>query len=180
MNQQYTRICPICKEVVYHSSPDSLWHSNGVRCRKCSDKNGDRVNIGNKNGKWKGYNNLSMSYFNQIKRHSIKRGRECSITIDDVWNQFNKQNGKCVYTGIDLELPQRSRRKSNGNSSLDRIDSSRGYTKDNIQWVHKDINWMKQDFDQLYFIEMCDQVSKHSVVDNVVTPIDIFIKDNRV
>ena len=45
-------------------------------------------------------------------------------------------------------------------ASLDRIDSSRGYDADNIQWVHKDINWMKQDFSQSEFIAYCRRVSK--------------------
>ena len=40
-------------------------------------------------------------------------------------------------------------------ASLDRIDSSKGYTKSNIQWVHKDINKMKSDFSMLRFLELC-------------------------
>ena len=49
-------------------------------------------------------------------------------------------------------------------ASLDRIDSNKGYTKDNVQFVHKDINWMKQDFEQNKFIEYCKKVAnKHEI-----------------
>jgi hypothetical protein len=45
-----------------------------------------------------------------------------------------------------------------GTASLDRIDSSRGYTADNIQWVHKHVNLMKRSFNEEYFINTCKQI----------------------
>ena len=53
--------------------------------------------------------------------------------------------------------------KSKTTASLDRIDSSKGYTTDNIQWVHKDINIMKNDYGNDYFIEICKKVAKNNV-----------------
>mgnify|MGYP007044016634 CR=1 FL=1 len=46
-------------------------------------------------------------------------------------------------------------------ASLDRIDSSKGYIEGNVQWVHKDINWMKQDFNEEYFIFLCSEITKN-------------------
>ena len=43
---------------------------------------------------------------------------------------------------------------------IDRIDSSKGYVKGNVQWVHKNVNLMKGKFDQEYFIEMCKKITK--------------------
>ena len=40
-------------------------------------------------------------------------------------------------------------------ASVDRIDSSKGYIADNIQILHKDINVMKWDFTQDYFLHLC-------------------------
>lgn len=40
-----------------------------------------------------------------------------------------------------------------------RKNSSLGYTTENVQWVHKDINRMKSDFSDNYFIEMCSNVA---------------------
>lgn len=45
--------------------------------------------------------------------------------------------------------------KKNRTASLDRIDSSKGYLENNVQWVHKDINWMKQDYSHEEFLQYC-------------------------
>jgi uncharacterized protein YeeX (DUF496 family) len=50
--------------------------------------------------------------------------------------------------------------KQNAKRSLDRIDSKIGYVKGNVQWIHKHINNMKQDYDNDYFISMCELISK--------------------
>ena len=64
-----------------------------------------------------------------------------------------KQNKKCALSGIDL-IFEANHGKIEGNISLDRIDSQKGYTINNVQWVHKDINFMKQDFAENYFLDM--------------------------
>lgn len=47
-------------------------------------------------------------------------------------------------------------------ASLDRINSSIGYTIDNVQWVHKKINMMKMDLSQEEFINYCRLVVKNN------------------
>lgn len=49
----------------------------------------------------------------------------------------------------------------NGTASLDRIDNKLGYTKDNIQWVYRSVNFMKNELDQNEFIEICKQIAEH-------------------
>lgn len=46
--------------------------------------------------------------------------------------------------------------------SVDRIDSNKGYTKDNIWIVHKDVNLIKQDYDIKYFISMCKAIANNN------------------
>lgn len=48
--------------------------------------------------------------------------------------------------------------------SIDRIDSSVGYVEGNMQWVHKDVNRMKQEFSESYFIETCRLVCRQAGV----------------
>lgn len=43
-------------------------------------------------------------------------------------------------------------------ASLDRIDSTKGYIKDNIQWIHKDIQRLKLNFSQTKLIELCQLI----------------------
>ena len=49
---------------------------------------------------------------------------------------FLKQNKKCALTGLDIWFGISTKEKTHGKkeqtASLDRIDSSKGYTKDNV------------------------------------------------
>lgn len=47
-------------------------------------------------------------------------------------------------------------------ASLDRIDNTKGYIENNVQWIHKDINYMKQDFSMKQFLEYCETITKYN------------------
>jgi hypothetical protein len=81
------------------------------------------------------------------KIQSNSRRKNCSLTIDDLKEVWINQKGICPYTKIQLKLPVSS---SNPNpdisymmASVDRIDSSKPYIKDNIQFVSRNINYAK-------------------------------------
>jgi hypothetical protein len=103
---------------------------------------------------------------------------EFSITLEDVYNLWIKQDKKCALTGIPIDFKNQNFRQLTERpshikhkkkfkydlictASLDRINSDKGYIKDNIQLVHKDINMMKNDYDQDYFINMCNLISNN-------------------
>lgn len=46
--------------------------------------------------------------------------------------------------------------------SLDRIDNNKGYEEDNVQFLHKNINYMKWTHNQDDFIELCRKVIKYA------------------
>lgn len=120
-----------------------------------------RVNMTNNcgcepRGSWKGVGSLSQTFFGRIKRSAKIRNFDFDISIKYAWELYEKQNGKCALTGLDIPFGENTTDKND--ASLDRIDSSLGYTKDNIQWVHKDINIMKMDMNQEEFIKMCKLV----------------------
>ena len=53
-------------------------------------------------------------------------------------------NGKCAISGVDFDLLNYSNNRCNPFApSPDRIDNSKGYTLDNVQWVCHIINKMK-------------------------------------
>lgn len=172
MKKQYIRKCPNCGDELIYSSISSFSHCKNTICRKCANKYRESY-CGKANHKWGGYNGISLSYFNQIKKNAKKRNISFNLTIEDLWNVFVLQNEKCVFTGIKLELPKRTRKGCFGNASVDRINSSVGYIKENIQWVHKDVNYMKQDFDQKYFIELCKKISENDDVKNLIPVVNL-------
>lgn len=52
-------------------------------------------------------------------------------------------------------------RNKENTASLDRIDSSKEYTIENIQWVHVVVNYMKQSYPQEEFIKWCHIISNY-------------------
>lgn len=121
------------------------------------------LNSNGQSSRWKGFGEIRGCFFNSMKKGAIKRNFEFNITIEDIWNLFLKQNRKCALTGVYLSFGQNDKDHKAGKTtaSLDRIDSSKGYTIDNVQWVHKWINLMKQDMHDNEFITWCNLVSKY-------------------
>jgi hypothetical protein len=108
---------------------------------------------------WKGYKDIPQSHFRRIKDNANNRNIPFEIKIKDVWELFIKQNKKCVLSGLPLDFTCGGRElKHLGTASLDRIDSTKGYVKGNVQWIHKDVNWMKQDYSNDYFLSMCQKI----------------------
>lgn len=114
-------------------------------------------NRGNKNPTWKGFEEISASKLFEYKRNAKRRNLQFSVTPQELWEQFLKQNRKCSLTGLLLTFPQTVGDRT-ATASLDRIDNNKGYTKDNIQWLHKEINYMKSDLATEKFIEFCKMV----------------------
>lgn len=113
------------------------------------------------NIKYPNNTNIPTYLFTRAKRGAELRSILFDITIQDIALLWDKQDGKCALSGMTLYLAPSSRQaiKVPSTASLDRIDSSKSYTPDNIQWIHKDINIMKNNFEQDYFIELCRKIS---------------------
>lgn len=65
------------------------------------------------------------------------------------------------WTVIDNTLYEIKKGQSNITASLDRIDSSKGYVEGNVQWVHKDVNYIKQDLEESYFKKLCKLITEN-------------------
>lgn len=101
---------------------------------------------------------------NQFVSRTICRARNSNIifnvTTEELWNLYIEQRGLCNITGLKINLPKFSRDK-NWTASIDRIDSSKYYTLDNIQWIHKDINEMKWILNMNNFRYWCELIIKN-------------------
>ena len=117
---------------------------------------------GKNNGNWKGYEDIGASMFNYYKMNAKKRGINFNITIENLWDIYIKQNKKCPYTSIKLNLKNKKTSRLSINASLDRIDSLKGYELDNLQWVYKPINNLKNNMTHTEFLNMCLLISENS------------------
>lgn len=104
---------------------------------------------------FKGYEEISGSWFYRVKRNAHLRNLDFCISIQDVWDIYLAQSKQCALSGIVLSFEDHTENIA----SLDRVDSSKGYIKNNVQLVHKDINRIKLDFDQTYFISLCTRIA---------------------
>jgi len=67
---------------------------------------------------------------NTLLNDSKHRKIENTLTVDDVNEMFEKQNGLCYWFNIPL-VPS-NQKKHPQQPSLDRLDRNKGYTKDNV------------------------------------------------
>lgn len=107
--------------------------------------------------------NLSGQFWVRVKQGAKSRGKSFEITQQDAWGLFEKQKGRCALTGQPLILLPYHKDRKNNTASIDRIDSAIGYILGNIQWIHKDVNFMKQEFDQSYFVRLCHMIVDHEI-----------------
>lgn len=98
-------------------------------------------------------------YYQNIISSAKKRNIELLVSEDELFDLLVKQNFQCKFTGQKIALPQKYDER--GTASVDRIDSNKPYTLDNVQWLHKDVNLMKMDFDESEFVNWCDLISKN-------------------
>ena len=136
----------------------TLRFENNPKCKACGYRGRSNPH-GSNSVMWKGCGKLSGALWSHILQHAKARQLDVEITIKDAWEQFCKQSERCALSNLSINFGSRFR-KEEVTASLDRIDSSKGYTLDNIQWVHKDINKMKMNLLEEKFIYYCHLISE--------------------
>lgn len=157
-----TRLCRKCN---IEKPVDQFYTTNIYWCKKCKIKERDKWRKNNPEAlkqqrdqyfKSKAYSDKYNALENRFKvwqKSARIRKIEWNITIEDV----KKIPMKCLYTGIDLTLES----KKPNTISLDRIDSTKAYTPDNIALCCWRINKMKSTFSIYDFFYLCKEVTMH-------------------
>lgn len=78
------------------------------------------------------------------------------LNRDWLYALFKKQAGKCALSGVTLLIE----RKSPLSLSLDQIEPSKGYIKENLQWVAWAVNRAKGDMPTNMFLDMCKKITE--------------------
>ena len=105
-------------------------------------------------------NGVSISWFKKFEKNAKKGKIDFEISIDDVLKVYLDQGKVCSLSGIPIGW---TRMEKTHNISIDRIDSDKGYTTDNIQLVYPKINMMKFTYSQDEFIDLCRLVSNNTM-----------------
>lgn len=129
----------------------------GKVCKSCSNKQVDNCHRG-----W--HRGIRVSWFNKFRTGAETRGIEWGLTIDDVADLYEQQSGKCALSGDSIVFPEVGHPQK-ALASIDRIDSSKGYVKDNVQLLTRQVNMMKQSYSQQLFIETCMKIANKFTAD---------------
>jgi len=102
-----------------------------------------------------------MRLFKNKNRSS--KWRKGDISLEDLKNIWDNQNGICPFTGLKLFLPYDvtgwKGKKDSRKASIDRIDCSKGYIKTNIRYVSFMANIARNNYSDEELIEFCKAVA---------------------
>lgn len=101
-------------------------------------------------------------YWRGVIHNANKNNRVLEVTPIDAFVLLESQLFKCKMTGLPIDFADcaSNHLKGHTTASLDRIDSDKPYVLDNVQWVHKDVNLMKNILSHKRFCELCKAVAK--------------------
>lgn len=100
---------------------------------------------------------ITPRLWSNIIHGAKKRKIPLSVTVEEVWKLLNQQNFRCALSNEPIVMGKKTKDTT---ASLDRIDSNKGYVVGNVQWVHKDVNLMKNVLEQPRFIDLCKAIAK--------------------
>jgi len=129
------KTCKICGEI---KSTDNFYKSQrGLKCKDCTlqitrdYKKEKRKNSDfRKTEKIKQKERRTRLWQNTLINDSKKRNKEHNLTVEDINEMFEGQNGLCYWFNIPL-IPS-TQTKHPQQPSLDRLDGTKGYIKDNV------------------------------------------------
>ncbi|RTK96823.1 MAG: hypothetical protein EKK64_02905 [Neisseriaceae bacterium] len=164
--------CCICGKEFIRNNSEVLRNKRLGRNVYCSRKCFSTVSIKNipkENKKWhhlkKGSFVDNFSPFRWHYRNILKRSKEVSISLQDLKDQWELQKGLCPYTKWPLKnMSSYTNRleKTPDRASLDRIDSSKGYIKGNIQFVSLISQYAKNNWNENVIFDFAKAVLKEN------------------
>jgi len=148
---RYAKPCPQCGEEQTYLRKNYAEESLrlGKLCKGCSNKITENCSRGM-------YEAVRLSWVTKCKTGAETRGLQWDLSVEAIWQIYLAQNKVCALSGMPISWAEVGQTHT---ASLDRIDSSLGYTLGNVQLVHKDVNMMKQSYSNERFVELCKAVA---------------------
>lgn len=165
-NDKNQLICRKCKQ--YKDEDDfninkenTARNGRSTECKQCEGK---RKRLKREINSIEQINSFLRKLLNGCRNRVSNGYKNKNITIDiDIEyliSLYYKQQGKCAISGISM-TSIKGKGKHDTNISIDRIDSAKGYTKDNIQLVCSHVNMMKSNLDIQRLIYFCENIIKN-------------------
>ena len=161
--------CLVCKT----EKPLTEFYSNGcfadgvkkyrTRCKVCVLAKMQAENKQIYKTKSERRSSSPKNFISGILNHAAKRKQHLGFDIDMGYllSLYGQQRGLCAISGMDMTYLA-GHGKVHTNISLDRIDSSKGYVRGNVQFVCDYVNRMKSDLSQLDFVSWCRKIVEYN------------------
>ncbi len=127
--------CNVC--VIVKNNDDIYKSQRGLKCKECVLKiTREYKRKKRKDSEFKQKESIKQKerrvrlWQNTLINDSKHRKLENTLTIDDINQMYDEQNGLCYWFGIPL-IPS-DKKKHPQQPSLDRLDINKGYTKENV------------------------------------------------
>lgn len=160
------KLCSNCKEIKslneFYKSKKNLTQPYCKSCCKQSSKlsyltvrkNKEKTSIADRLY-W-------SSYKGYLNRKSKGKNLDFTITVSTIKDLLVKQDNKCYWTKLLLNLEINNEKYKYNAPSIDRIDNSKGYTPDNICITLWCINRMKGNMDVTEFVNLLNNIKTAS------------------
>lgn len=141
---------------VFETQAQKIMTGSKGGCQKCY---GGKMR-GKNSPHWKGGAFVPGYFVAKVQAKLSRKSRllDYSVTLEYLDDLWRAQNGRCVYTDVELSFGNHVEECT---ASLDRIDSLGDYVEGNVQFVHKTINKMKWDLTDIEFKSFCVLVAKN-------------------
>lgn len=162
-NRKLLHVICSCGQVDYRQER-YLLTGRSTSCKSCSAKKTAKSFPPPINRK--GCEGLSGTHFQTIKFGAKRRNIPFDVTPQFLWKLYEEQGRKCAITDLNIVLENKIEKSNVAwsivTASLDRKDNDLGYTRDNVWWVHKEVNRLKNNYSMdelLYWSKLI--VGKH-------------------
>lgn len=154
--RKFCNNCQTIKSFSEFSRDKTKIHGMSSDCRQC------KIN----------YKNTLAGFMNEILQDCVKCSKnkariligELNITAEFLIEQFQLQKGKCFYSGLSMIHKPHSDFKC----SVERLDNTKNYTKDNIKLVIQELNTMVQwSVNKIHYFRNYDQFEVHTRINEI-------------
>ena len=105
--------------------------------------------------RWRSIESALRVKLDNARQRAKRSAGYATLTVEELLEVFQQQGGRCYYSGIPLTYDQ----GGDTDVSIDRMDSTKGYTEDNVVLCCWRVNNMKGDLCASNFITWARQVS---------------------
>lgn len=169
--------CPICSKTFYRKQSIVNKTKNLTCSYTCSNEVRKITQKGSGNNNYKKRTTLEEILVHRLTGYRGRAAKKCwdfDLDLEFLKELLDRQNYKCYYSGIKMKIRSDVNKTRNNTEynvmSLDRLDSEKGYTRDNVVWCCNALNMLKSNNTEEEFLDLVNSMRDYN------TPINVKLK----